>query len=44
VQFDETAPELGPAPGFAAQTEEVLLELGLDWDAIITLKSAGAVT
>ena len=44
VQFDEAAPVLGPAPSFAAQTEEVLLELGLDWDRIIALKSAGAVT
>jgi crotonobetainyl-CoA:carnitine CoA-transferase CaiB-like acyl-CoA transferase len=44
VQFDETAPELGAAPSFAAQTEDVLLELGLDWDRIIELKTAGAVT
>jgi crotonobetainyl-CoA:carnitine CoA-transferase CaiB-like acyl-CoA transferase len=44
VQFDVTAPDLGPAPGFAAQTEEILLELGLDWDRIIALKAAGAVT
>jgi crotonobetainyl-CoA:carnitine CoA-transferase CaiB-like acyl-CoA transferase len=44
VQFDVTAPQLAPAPGFAAQTEEILAELGLDWDRIITLKEAGAVT
>ena len=44
VQFDCVAPELSPAPSFAAQTEEVLLELGLDWDRIIGLKAAGAVT
>ncbi len=31
-------------PSFAARTEEILLELGLDWDRIIALKSAGAVT
>ncbi len=30
-------------PSFAARTEEILLELGLDWDRIIALKSAGAV-
>jgi crotonobetainyl-CoA:carnitine CoA-transferase CaiB-like acyl-CoA transferase len=44
VQFDVSAPELGPAPEFAAQTEEILTELGLDWDRIIALKAAGAVT
>jgi crotonobetainyl-CoA:carnitine CoA-transferase CaiB-like acyl-CoA transferase len=44
VQFDVTAPDLRPAPGFAAQTEEILQELGLDWDRIIALKAAGAVT
>ena len=44
VQFDVTAPKLGPAPAFAAQTEEILQELGLDWDRIIALKEAGAVT
>jgi crotonobetainyl-CoA:carnitine CoA-transferase CaiB-like acyl-CoA transferase len=44
VQFDLTPPHLRPAPAFAAQTEEVLRELGLDWDRIIALKAAGAVT
>jgi crotonobetainyl-CoA:carnitine CoA-transferase CaiB-like acyl-CoA transferase len=44
VQFDTTAPALGPAPEFAAQTEEILRELGLDWPRIIELKEAGAVT
>ncbi|WP_405854969.1 CoA transferase [Streptomyces sp. NBC_01515] len=44
VQFDVHAPHLRPAPEFAAQTEEILLELGLDWDRIIALKAAGAVT
>jgi crotonobetainyl-CoA:carnitine CoA-transferase CaiB-like acyl-CoA transferase len=44
VQFDVTAPTLRPAPAFAEQTEEVLAELGLDWDRIIALKTAGAVT
>lgn len=44
VQFDVTAPESGPAPGFAEQTDEILLELGFDWDRVIELKTAGAVT
>lgn len=44
VQFDVEPPQVRPGPEFAAQTEEILLELGLDWDRIITLKTAGAVT
>ena len=44
VQFDVSAPQTGPAPEFAEQTDEILLELGLDWDRIIELKTAGAVT
>lgn len=44
VQFDVAAPATGPAPAFAAQTDEILQELGLDWERIIELKTAGAVT
>ncbi|UGT61993.1 CaiB/BaiF CoA transferase family protein [Nocardia asteroides] len=44
VQFDVGAPALTPGPEFAAQTDEILGELGLDWDRIIALKTAGAVT
>ena len=44
VQFDVAAPQTGPAPGFAEQTDDILMELGLDWDRIIELKTAGAVT
>jgi crotonobetainyl-CoA:carnitine CoA-transferase CaiB-like acyl-CoA transferase len=44
VQFDVTAPHTGPAPGFAEQTDELLQEIGLDWDRNIELKTAGAVT
>jgi crotonobetainyl-CoA:carnitine CoA-transferase CaiB-like acyl-CoA transferase len=44
VQFDVTPPQTGPAPGFAEQTDEILMEIGLDWDRIIELKTVGAVT
>lgn len=44
VQFDVAAPATGPAPGFAEQTDEILTELGFDWDRIIEFKTAGAVT
>ncbi|HZU49518.1 MAG TPA: CoA transferase [Mycobacterium sp.] len=44
VQFDVSAPPTAPAPGFAEQTDEVLMELGYDWDRIIELKTTGAVT
>ncbi|PYE16319.1 crotonobetainyl-CoA:carnitine CoA-transferase CaiB-like acyl-CoA transferase [Williamsia limnetica] len=44
VQFDVGATHTGPAPEFAADTDEILLELGLEWDRIIELKTAGAVT
>ena len=36
------APQSTP-PEFAQHTEEVLLELGYDWDRIIELKEAGAI-
>nr|WP_090340395.1 CoA transferase [Mycolicibacterium malmesburyense]CRL69552.1 L-carnitine dehydratase/bile acid-inducible protein F [Mycolicibacterium malmesburyense] len=44
VQFDVTAPQVEPAPGFAEQTDEILAELGLDWEQIIDLKTLGAAT
>jgi crotonobetainyl-CoA:carnitine CoA-transferase CaiB-like acyl-CoA transferase len=43
VQFDETPAELTRAPEHGEHTEAILLELGLDWDAIIALKESGAV-
>lgn len=43
LQFDEQAPELGRSPGHGEHTDEVLAELGLDTDAILDLKVAGAV-
>ena len=33
----------GPAPELGQHTEEVLLELGFDWDQIIALKESGAI-
>ena len=43
VQFDEAAPRLARAPELGEHTEEVLLELGYDWEAIARLKGLGAV-
>src|SRR3984957_4656953 len=43
-EFDVAAPGSGPPPGVAEQTDEILMELGLDWDRIIELKTIGAVT
>ncbi|MBV6508584.1 MAG: Cinnamoyl-CoA:phenyllactate CoA-transferase [Acidimicrobiales bacterium] len=43
VQFDESWPELVPAPDHGEHTDEVLLELGLTWDELIELKAAAAV-
>lgn len=45
VDFAEWAPTPGgPWPESGQHTEEVLLELGYDWDAIIALKEVGAVS
>lgn len=44
VQFDETPPQLRPAPNHAQHTEEVLLELGLTWDDLARYKEAGAIS
>ena len=33
----------GPPPELGQHTEEVLLELGYDWDKIIALKESGAI-
>jgi crotonobetainyl-CoA:carnitine CoA-transferase CaiB-like acyl-CoA transferase len=43
-QFDEATPELTAAPEHGQHTEEVLLELGLDWAQLIKLKEAGVIT
>jgi crotonobetainyl-CoA:carnitine CoA-transferase CaiB-like acyl-CoA transferase len=44
VQFDETAPPLRPAPDLGQHTEEVLLALGVDWDALAAAKAEGAIS
>jgi crotonobetainyl-CoA:carnitine CoA-transferase CaiB-like acyl-CoA transferase len=43
VQFDETPPDLTRAPDSGQHTDELLLELGLDYDQIIELKAAGVI-
>jgi crotonobetainyl-CoA:carnitine CoA-transferase CaiB-like acyl-CoA transferase len=43
AQFDETPPDLKRAPEHGQHTEEILLELGLTWDDIISHKSSGAI-
>lgn len=43
VQFDETPPELRRAPDHGEHTDEVLMELGDDMDAILALKLNGAI-
>jgi crotonobetainyl-CoA:carnitine CoA-transferase CaiB-like acyl-CoA transferase len=42
-QFDGNVPALRPAPECGAQTEEVLLELGLGWDEIGALRKDGVL-
>jgi crotonobetainyl-CoA:carnitine CoA-transferase CaiB-like acyl-CoA transferase len=43
VQFDETPPDLVRAPDAGQHTDELLLELGLDYDRIVELKVAGVI-
>ena len=43
VQMDETADVLTSAPEHGQHTEEILLQLGLDWDQIIAHKESGAI-
>ena len=43
VQFDEQADVLVPAPEHGQHTEEILLELGVEWDEIAQGKESGAI-
>ena len=44
VQFDETPPDLIRAPDMGQHTDEIMEnELGLDWDAIIALKTGSII-
>jgi crotonobetainyl-CoA:carnitine CoA-transferase CaiB-like acyl-CoA transferase len=43
VQFDEQPPRPRRAPEAGEHTEEVLLELGMDWGRLTALKAAGAI-
>jgi len=43
VQFDGEGPPLRRAPEHGEHTEELLLDLGYDWDRIVELKDAGVI-
>jgi crotonobetainyl-CoA:carnitine CoA-transferase CaiB-like acyl-CoA transferase len=43
VQFDEMPPGPGRAPEHGQHTEEILLDLGFDWDDIAKAKDSGAI-
>ncbi|WP_343710499.1 CaiB/BaiF CoA-transferase family protein [Mycobacterium sp.] len=43
VQFGETPAAPARAPEHGQHTEEILLELGVDWDGIASAKAAGAI-
>jgi len=44
VQFNGDQPSPSPAPELGADTDRVLLDLGYDWDQLVEMKVAGAIT
>ena len=44
VRFDDVTPSLRRTPEHAEHTEEVLLEIGLDWDEIVRHKERGVIS
>ena len=43
VQYDERPPQARRAPEFNEHGDDILQEVGLDWDAIVDLKARGVV-
>ncbi len=43
AQIDGAPPQLQRAPDHGEHSEQILLELGLDWDEVVALKGAGVV-
>jgi crotonobetainyl-CoA:carnitine CoA-transferase CaiB-like acyl-CoA transferase len=44
VQFDETTTKPAPAPRFGADTDDVLLASGFEWDDLLSLKLKGVIS
>jgi crotonobetainyl-CoA:carnitine CoA-transferase CaiB-like acyl-CoA transferase len=44
VQFNGERPSPRPAPELGADTDQVLLDLGYDWDELLQMKVDGAIT
>ena len=44
VQFDQKPTQTNRAPEFNEHGDDILQELGYDWEKIVALKAAGAVT
>ncbi len=44
VQFNDHRPQPRPAPELGADTDQILLDLGYDWDQLVDLKVDGAIS